>query len=135
MAASSYTLKTIPPDVYELIQKEQSLIKEKKGTAVFSFERTLYKMIKDYDRCRDVSEKFSEGWNLNMRLNKEVENTTSYSLKEIPNEVYKIICAEQYKIKLFLDTGSFSFESTIYQMIRDYDRCRKETKTFKPEPV
>lgn len=50
--ATSYTLKSIPKDVFKIVQKEQSEIKEKKGTNSFSFERTIYKMIKDYDRCR-----------------------------------------------------------------------------------
>lgn len=53
--ARTYTLKEIPADVFKIVQKEQNQIKEKKGTGKFSFESTLYKMIKDYDRCRKES--------------------------------------------------------------------------------
>lgn len=49
----SHTLKSIPPDVYKIIQKEQSDIKIKKGTNSFSFECTIYKMIRDYNKCRN----------------------------------------------------------------------------------
>lgn len=54
----SHTLKSIPPDVYRIIQKEQSDIKLKKGTNSFSFECTIYKMIRDYERCRKSSPDF-----------------------------------------------------------------------------
>lgn len=56
-------------------------------------------------------------------------------LKKIPPDVYSIVQDEQSKIKKQKGTNSFSFECTIYKMIRDYDKCRKESKDFKPEPV
>lgn len=59
----------------------------------------------------------------------------TYMLKNIPEEVFKIVQKEQNDIKEQRGTNSFSFESTVYKMLRDYERCRKETKTFKPEPV
>ena len=59
----------------------------------------------------------------------------TYMLKQIPEDVFKIVQQEQNGIKEKRGTNSFSFESTIYKMIRDYERCRKETKTFKPEPI
>lgn len=54
----SHTLKSIPPDVYKIIQKEQSDIKIKKGTNSFSFECTIYKMIRDYNKCRNSNPEF-----------------------------------------------------------------------------
>lgn len=50
--AKTYLLKNIPKDVFKIVQREQGEIKEARGTNSFSFESTLYKMIKDYDRCR-----------------------------------------------------------------------------------
>lgn len=50
--AKTYTLKQIPKDVFRIVQKEQNLIKERKGTGIFSFESTVYKMLRDYDKCR-----------------------------------------------------------------------------------
>lgn len=54
----SHTLKSIPPDVYRIVQKEQADIKIKKGTNSFSFECTIYKMIRDYEKCRKSSPDF-----------------------------------------------------------------------------
>ena len=51
--ASSYLLKKIPKDVFKFVQKEQSVIKEEKGTNSFSFESTIYKMLRDYKKCRE----------------------------------------------------------------------------------
>lgn len=50
--AKTCTLREIPPDVFKIVQKEQQEIKARKGTNQFSFESTIYKMIKDYDKCR-----------------------------------------------------------------------------------
>lgn len=56
--AKTYTLRSIPPDVYDIVLKEQNEIKQKKKTNSFSFECTLYKMIRDYEKCRLVSKDF-----------------------------------------------------------------------------
>lgn len=50
--AKSYTLRSIPLDVFRIVQKEQLEIRVRRGTNQFSFESTIYKMLKDYDRCR-----------------------------------------------------------------------------------
>lgn len=54
----SHTLKAIPPDVYRIIQREQSELKIKKGTNLWSLECTIYKMIRDYNKCRESSPTF-----------------------------------------------------------------------------
>lgn len=58
MAASSYTLKEIPEDVYNIVLAEQSEIKKKKKINQFSFESTIYKMIRDLNKCRTVNPDF-----------------------------------------------------------------------------
>lgn len=50
----SYLLQEIPSDVYKILIREQNKIKEKKGTSQFSIERTIYHIIKKYDRCIDT---------------------------------------------------------------------------------
>lgn len=59
----------------------------------------------------------------------------SYTLKAIPEDVFKIVQKEQNAIKEKKGTGSFSFECTIYKMIRDLAKCQNENPDFKPEPV
>jgi hypothetical protein len=59
----------------------------------------------------------------------------THTLRNIPPDVFEIVQKEQSEIKLKRKTNSFSFECTIYKMLRDYDKCRKESKDFKPEPV
>lgn len=61
--------------------------------------------------------------------------TTSYTLKAIPEDVYKIVQKEQTDIKMKKGTNLFSFESTIYKMLREYNRCKQQNPDFKPEPV
>lgn len=56
--AKTYMLKTIPEDVFKIVQREQSDIKEKKGTNSFSFESTIYKMLRDYNKCRSSNPDF-----------------------------------------------------------------------------
>lgn len=56
-------------------------------------------------------------------------------LKNIPPDVYQIVQKEQSEIKIKKKTNSFSFESTIYKMLRDYNKCRISNPDFKPEPV
>lgn len=49
----SITLKNIPKDVSDIILKEQNRIKERKSTAVFSQELTIYSIIRKFDQCRE----------------------------------------------------------------------------------
>jgi len=56
---------------------------------------------------------------------------TGYGLKNIPADLYRFIRDEQDRIKKERGTNKYSFESTIYKMLRDYKRCREETN-FKP---
>lgn len=49
---ASILLKNVPKEVIRLILEEQARIKEVRDTRQYSMELTIYKMIKDYDKCR-----------------------------------------------------------------------------------
>lgn len=57
---------------------------------------------------------------------------SSYLLTNMPEDVFKFVADEQNKIKKQKRIRQFSFESTIYKMLRDYKRCMEENKNFKP---
>lgn len=47
----TYTFREgIPPDVYKILIREQGRIKESRGTTQYSLERTIYHIIKEYDK-------------------------------------------------------------------------------------
>lgn len=49
-----------------------------------------------------------------------------YPLKQMPDDVYKIILTEQGKIKAEKRISQYSLEQTIYSIIREWKRCREE---------
>lgn len=49
----SLTLRKIPPEVYKFLLLEQSKEKNARGIGMYSLESTVYKIIKDYMRCRE----------------------------------------------------------------------------------
>lgn len=51
-----------------------------------------------------------------------------YPLKNIPNDVYKILYREQARIKAKNGQRQFSLGSTIYYIVREFDRMLKERK-------
>lgn len=59
----------------------------------------------------------------------------AYTLRDIPDDVFSMVQKEQSEIKRKKRINLWSFESTIYKMLRDYNKCRKENVDFKPEPV
>lgn len=48
---SSYLLKSIPPEIYAIILREQNKIKAEKNKSVYSMESTIYHIIKEFDEC------------------------------------------------------------------------------------
>lgn len=49
--AKSFTLRDIPPDVFKILLTEQA--KERsKNKGVFGLNRVVFKIIRDYERCR-----------------------------------------------------------------------------------
>lgn len=49
-----------------------------------------------------------------------------YPLKQMPEDVYKIILTEQGVIKAERGISQYSLEQTIYSIIREWKRCREE---------
>jgi len=50
---ASYNLKRIPSDIFKFVLEEQNKIKEEKGTNQFSFECTIYKMLREFKNLRE----------------------------------------------------------------------------------
>lgn len=50
--AKSLTLRNIPPDIFRLLLKEQSQHKEAKSIGRFGLEQTIYKILREFERCR-----------------------------------------------------------------------------------
>lgn len=48
----SFLLRKIPPDVFRILLVEQSKEKIKKNKGQFGIEQTIYKIIRDHERCR-----------------------------------------------------------------------------------
>lgn len=49
---------------------------------------------------------------------------TRYPLKNIPEDVYKILWREQAKLKAKRGLRQFSLSSTIYHIIKEYDKSQ-----------
>ena len=56
------------------------------------------------------------------------EESSSYLLKAIPADIYKIILKEQNKIKEEKNKSVYSIESTIYYIIKEFDKCLRAKK-------
>jgi len=52
-------------------------------------------------------------------------------LRNIPDDVFKILLIEQSKEKIAKNKGVFGIEQTIYKIVRDYERCRKAEEILK----
>lgn len=53
--AKSMTLRNIPEDVFKVLLKEQWDEKERRGIGMYGIEQTIYKIVRDYERCRKES--------------------------------------------------------------------------------
>lgn len=47
------------------------------------------------------------------------------TLRRIPQDIFQILLTEQHKEKLHRNKGQFGLEQTIYKIIREFERCRK----------
>jgi len=52
----------------------------------------------------------------------------SLTLRNIPADIYKILLREQAREKESRSIGMFGLEQAIYKLIRECERCRKESK-------
>lgn len=55
----------------------------------------------------------------------------SFTLRRIPPDIFQILLIEQHKEKLNKNKGQFGFEQTIYKIIREFERCRKQEELNK----
>lgn len=53
---------------------------------------------------------------------KQERKETRYPLKDIPADVYKILWREQAKLKAKKGLRQFSLASTMYHIVREYDK-------------
>lgn len=51
--AKSLTLRTIPKDIFQILLREQHKVKANRGIGRFGIEQTIYKVIREFDRCKD----------------------------------------------------------------------------------
>jgi hypothetical protein len=61
------------------------------------------------------------------RNRKKVIKETRYPLKNIPEDVYKILWREQAKLKAKGGRRQFSLSLTIYHIIKEYDKLTNNT--------
>lgn len=52
---SDYLLKKIPADVFKFVQQEQNRIKAQRGILQYSLSETIYKMLRDYKKCKELN--------------------------------------------------------------------------------
>lgn len=62
-----------------------------------------------------------------MAVLKSSQTTTSCRLKRVPQDVFKIVLEQQTKEKVNRGTKQFSFEATVYKIIREFKRCQDQT--------
>jgi len=48
------TLRNIPTDVFKILLKEQHKVKQARGVGRYGIEQTVYKIVREYERCRDA---------------------------------------------------------------------------------
>lgn len=57
---TGYGLKKIPPEIFKFIFQEQSRIKERIGTNTYSFECTVYKLLREHPRFEEFKKKLEQ---------------------------------------------------------------------------
>lgn len=114
--AKKMRLYKIPEDVFSTILMEQKRIKLSKKVSQYSLEKCIYCIIREYS-------------NLNTRADFELIRINECGSKKallgnIPADIYKIILAEQSRIKELKEVGQYSMERTIYHIIREYAKIK-----------
>lgn len=57
--------------------------------------------------------------------------TKSLILRKIPEDVYRILLIEQHNEKINKHRGQFGIEQTIYKIVREFERCKKQEQQIK----
>lgn len=60
-----------------------------------------------------------------------IKEGKTYSFRNMPPDVYKIILKAQNRMKEQRGTSQFSLELTIYHIIREFEKCREEKEVKK----
>lgn len=60
-----------------------------------------------------------------------IKEGKTYSFRNMPPDVYKIVLKVQNRLKEQKGTSQFSLELAIYHIIRDYEKCREEKEVKK----
>jgi hypothetical protein len=55
----------------------------------------------------------------------------AFTLTNIPEDVFKILLKEQYRMKHNRQLGRYGLAQTVYKIVRDYERCRDAEKEGK----
>lgn len=55
----------------------------------------------------------------------------SITLRNIPPDVFKILLQEQGRVKSEKSLGQFGLEQTIYNIVRESERCKKANQEKK----
>jgi hypothetical protein len=55
--AKSITLRNIPSDIFQILLREQHKVKAHRNIGRFGIEQTVYKIIRDNERCNKENEK------------------------------------------------------------------------------
>lgn len=50
----SYHLSKIPADVYQIVLEQQNEEKKRRGMNQFSFEAAIYKIVREFKKCKDA---------------------------------------------------------------------------------
>lgn len=65
---------------------------------------------------------------VNLARNCTTYMAKSMTLRNIPKDVFKILLDEQKEEKVRRGKGMYGIEQTIYKIVRDYERCKREEK-------
>jgi hypothetical protein len=57
---TGYGLKKIPTDIFKFIRQEQDKLKQQRGTNMFSFETTVYTLLRDHPRFEEFKKKLEQ---------------------------------------------------------------------------
>lgn len=58
----------------------------------------------------------------------EPRKKITYSFRNMPQEIYKIVLREQGRLKANRGTSQFGIDQTIYSIIREWEKCKEDKK-------
>lgn len=52
----------------------------------------------------------------------------AFTLTNIPDDVFKILLKEQFKMKDSRSIGRYGLAQTVYKIVREFERCKDQEK-------